>query len=69
MLDLVPGAMLFLGATLGDPATAPFNHAPEADFDEAVMPVGAQLYASLAGSVLYPNAALRADPATVSGVT
>jgi amidohydrolase len=48
VLDLVPGAMLFLGATLGDPATAPFNHAPEADFDEAVLPVGAQLYATLA---------------------
>jgi hippurate hydrolase len=50
VLDLVPGAMLFLGATLDgrDPATAPYNHAPEADFDESVMPTGAQLYATLA---------------------
>ena len=49
VLDRVPGAMLFLGATLDgrDPATAPFNHAPEADFDESVMPTGAQLYATL----------------------
>ena len=50
VLTEVPGAMLFLGATLPglDPATAPYNHSPEADFDEAVLATGAQLYASLA---------------------
>jgi amidohydrolase len=36
VLDAVPGAMVFLGATLPDrdPATAPFNHSPEAAFDD-----------------------------------
>lgn len=50
ILQEIPGAMLFLGATPPglDPATAPFNHAPEADFDESVLPIGARLYASLA---------------------
>lgn len=49
-LDAVPGAMLFLGATPpgADPATAPYNHSPEADFDEAVLTTGAELLASLA---------------------
>jgi hippurate hydrolase len=49
-LEAVPGAMLFLGATPpgADPGTAPYNHAPEADFDEAVMTVGAELLAALA---------------------
>jgi hippurate hydrolase len=49
-LEAVPGAMLFLGATPGgaDPATAPYNHAPEADFDEAVLTDGAELLAALA---------------------
>ena len=35
-----------------DPATAPYNHAPEADFDESVMPRGAELYATLAERAL-----------------
>ncbi len=50
VLEAVPGAMLFLGATVPgrDPATAPYNHAPEADFDEAVLSDGAALYAALA---------------------
>jgi amidohydrolase len=50
VLQAVPGAMLFLGATPKglDPASAPFNHAPQADFDESVLEVGASLYASLA---------------------
>lgn len=46
----VPGAMIFLGATLPDrdPDTAPSNHSPLAAFDEAVLPDGAALYAELA---------------------
>lgn len=49
-LDAVPGAMLFLGATPTNlsPATSPYNHAPEADFDESVLPIGAELLATLA---------------------
>ncbi|MCW2940718.1 MAG: amidohydrolase, partial [Actinomycetia bacterium] len=31
-----------------DAATAPFNHAPEAAFDDAVLPDGAALLAELA---------------------
>ncbi|MDT4912461.1 MAG: hypothetical protein QOC66_1589 [Pseudonocardiales bacterium] len=50
VLDEVPGAMAFLGATLPgrDPATAPFNHSPLAIFDEGVLSSGAALYAQLA---------------------
>src|SRR3954469_19762424 len=50
VLDAVPGAMVFLGATLPerDPATAPFNHAPEAAFDDAVMPDGVTVLAEFA---------------------
>lgn len=50
VLAAVPGAMLFLGATPPglDPGTAPYNHAPEADFDEGVLAQGAHLYATLA---------------------
>jgi metal-dependent amidase/aminoacylase/carboxypeptidase family protein len=46
----VPGAMAFLGATVTerDPETAPFNHAPQAMFDEAMLSTGAALYAKLA---------------------
>lgn len=46
----VPGAMVFLGATPKDrdPLTAPFNHAPEAEFDDAALPEGAALLAELA---------------------
>ncbi len=50
VLQAVPGAMLFLGATPPDrdPSTAPYNHAPTADFDESVLETGARLYADLA---------------------
>jgi hippurate hydrolase len=50
VLDEVPGAMAFLGATPPgtDPETAPFNHSPLAVFDEAVLAAGAALYAQLA---------------------
>lgn len=50
VLERVPGAMVFLGATVEgrDPATAPYNHAPEAAFDDRVLPDGAALLAQLA---------------------
>jgi hippurate hydrolase len=50
VLDEVPGAMVFLGAiTAGrDLATAPYNHSPLAEFDDAVLSDGAALYAELA---------------------
>jgi hippurate hydrolase len=50
VLDAVPGAMVFLGATPPDvdPGTAPFNHSPLAAFDDAVLGDGAALYAELA---------------------
>lgn len=50
VLDQVPGAMVFLGATLPerDPATAPFNHSPEAAFDDSVLSDGVALYAQFA---------------------
>lgn len=49
-LEAVPGAMLFLGATPSglSPDSAPYNHAPEADFDESVLTTGAELLADLA---------------------
>ncbi|MGW0804596.1 M20 metallopeptidase family protein [Nonomuraea sp. NPDC002799] len=54
VLEEVPGAFIFLGACPPDrdPATAPYNHSPEAVFDDAVLPDGAALYASLAHSRL-----------------
>jgi len=50
ILQEVPGAMAFLGATApdADPASAPFNHSPLSLFDEAVLPAGAALLAQLA---------------------
>ncbi|MDT0343104.1 M20 metallopeptidase family protein [Streptomyces litchfieldiae] len=50
VVDEVPGAMIFLGATPpgADPETAPANHSPLAAFDEAVLADGAALYAELA---------------------
>ena len=50
VLAEVPGAFLMLGACLPgkDPATAPFNHSPEAAFDDAVLADGAAVYAALA---------------------
>ncbi|GAA2389077.1 M20 metallopeptidase family protein [Nonomuraea africana] len=54
VLEDVPGAFVFLGACPSDrdPADAPYNHSPEARFDDAVLPDGAALYASLALSRL-----------------
>jgi metal-dependent amidase/aminoacylase/carboxypeptidase family protein len=50
VLDAVPGVMVFLGATPADrdPATAPFNHSPEAAFDDSVIQHGVALYADFA---------------------
>jgi amidohydrolase len=54
VLDEVPGVMVFLGATPADrdPATAPFNHSPEAAFDDSVMADGVTLYADFATRAL-----------------
>jgi metal-dependent amidase/aminoacylase/carboxypeptidase family protein len=56
VLDAVPGAMVFLGATPADrdPVTAPFNHSPEAAFDDAVLADGVALYAEFAERTLAP---------------
>jgi hippurate hydrolase len=50
ILQNVPGAMVFLGATIDgrDHETSPWNHSPEAAFDDRVMPDGATLLARLA---------------------
>jgi amidohydrolase len=50
VLEQVPGAFLMLGACPpdADPFAAPFNHSAEAVFDDAVLPDGTALYASLA---------------------
>ncbi len=50
VLDAVPGGFVGLGAvpTGLDPERAPFNHAPSAQYDDAVLPDGAALYAELA---------------------
>ena len=50
VLEQVPGAFVMLGACPpgADPATAPFNHAADAVFDDAVLADGAALYAELA---------------------
>jgi hippurate hydrolase len=50
VLKQVPGAFVMLGACPpgADPATAPFNHAADAVFDDAVLADGAALYAELA---------------------
>ncbi|HEX9994969.1 MAG TPA: M20 family metallopeptidase [Acidimicrobiales bacterium] len=50
VIEAVPGAMLFLGATPPDrdPSVAPNNHSPHAAFDDAVLADGAALYAELA---------------------
>jgi hippurate hydrolase len=54
VLDEVPGAMIFLGATPegGDPFTRPFNHSNEAEFDDTVLSTGVTLYADFATRVL-----------------
>jgi amidohydrolase len=50
VLGEVPGAFVFLGATLADddPHSAPTNHSPLATFDDSVVPDGAALLAELA---------------------
>jgi hippurate hydrolase len=50
VIAAVPGAMVFLGATVGDqdPVTAPYNHSPQAGFDDSVIADGTALYAELA---------------------
>lgn len=50
VLGEVPGVFLILGACPpgADPATAPFNHAADAVFDDSVLPDGAALLAELA---------------------
>jgi hippurate hydrolase len=50
VLDAVPGTMAFLGTCLPDrdPATAPYNHSPEAGFDDALLADGAAIYAEWA---------------------
>jgi amidohydrolase len=50
VLDRVPGTMAFLGACLPDRdlMTAPYNHSPDAAFDDAVLPDGAAVYAEWA---------------------
>lgn len=49
VLDRVPGAFVFLGATMADdPETAPTNHSPLARFDDGVVADGAALLAELA---------------------
>jgi hippurate hydrolase len=50
VLERVPGAFAFLGATPAgvDPGTAPFNHSAQAVFDESALVAGSALYAQLA---------------------
>ena len=49
VLQEVPGAYVFLSAcATADPAGAPDNHSPRADFDDAVLPDAAALLAELA---------------------
>jgi hippurate hydrolase len=50
VLEQVPGAFLFVGATPPDanPATAPYNHSAHARFDDAALPVAAAVLAGLA---------------------
>jgi hippurate hydrolase len=58
VLENVAGTFAFLGATTGeDPATAPSNHSPLADFDDAVLGDGAALLAELATRRLARTAA------------
>jgi amidohydrolase len=50
VLEQVPGAFVMIGACppSTDPSTAPYNHSPEAVFDDGVIPDGVTLYAELA---------------------
>lgn len=55
VLDAVPGTMAFLGTCLPDrdPATAPYNHSPEAAFDDRLLGDGAAVYAEWARQRLH----------------
>ncbi|MEV7008045.1 M20 family metallopeptidase [Streptosporangium sp. NPDC051022] len=57
--DRVPSAFVALGAcpSGADPEKAAYNHAPDAVFDDAVLPDGAALYAELAARRLEPATA------------
>ncbi len=50
VLEAVPGAFLFVGATPpgADPATAPYNHSAHARFDDSALPLSAAVLAGLA---------------------
>jgi amidohydrolase len=49
VLNNVPGAFVFLGASRADdPAAAPTNHSPLAEFDDSVLPDAAAVLAELA---------------------
>ena len=51
VIDAVPGAFIGIGAVLPGPGPrdrAPTNHSPRADFDPAVLPDAAAVYAELA---------------------
>ncbi|MFD7027321.1 M20 family metallopeptidase [Streptomyces sp. NPDC059917] len=50
VLEAVPGSFAWLGAAPkgADPDDLPLNHSPYAEFDDAVLPEGAALYAELA---------------------
>jgi metal-dependent amidase/aminoacylase/carboxypeptidase family protein len=54
VLAEVPGAFVVIGATPPglDPATAPMNHSPRADFDPTVLSDAAAVYAGLAAQRL-----------------
>jgi hippurate hydrolase len=55
VLERVPGAYVFLGATTAsDPETAPTNHSPRAAFDDTLLPDAATLLAELALRRLTP---------------
>lgn len=62
MLQEVPGTFIALGACPPDrdPERAPYNHSPEAVFDDAVLSEGAGLYAELAARRLASAAASEA---------
>jgi amidohydrolase len=54
VLDEVPGVMVFLGATPSgiDLDTAPYNHSPEAMFDDSVLATGATIHRDVALAML-----------------
>ncbi|MFG2250903.1 M20 family metallopeptidase [Spirillospora sp. NPDC048823] len=59
VLQRVPGAMVFLGAHApgADPGSAPYNHSPQAVFDDSLLADGAALFSGLALSHLTPGRA------------